>query len=130
MLSFPALKAAGIDPLLFDGELTPEIEAALAGATHLVVSIAPDETGDPVLNAARPFIAEKMPELAWIGYLSTIGVYGDHGGAWIDEATPRRPVAAASSSRPAAFTISSTTYRIPVRLAIEASLKFWIINQE
>lgn len=99
---FPALRAAGIDPLLFDGELTPEIERALAGATHLVVSIGPDEAGDPVLNAARTFIAGKMPNLAWIGYLSTVGVYGDHGGGWVDEESECRPVSRRSAMRAAA----------------------------
>ena len=29
--------------------------------------------------------------LRWVGYLSTTGVYGDHGGAWVDESTPVNP---------------------------------------
>lgn len=96
---FPALRAAGITPLPFEGKLTPEIEAALAQTTHLTVSIAPDADGDPVLNAARRVIAEKMPALVWIGYLSTVGVYGDRGGGWVDEAGECRPVSLRSTQR-------------------------------
>lgn len=94
----PALTAAGITPHIFDGSLTPETGTALAEATHLLISIAPDETGDPVLNAARETIA-SLPRLRWIGYLSTVGVYGDHGGAWVDETTECRPVSRRSRLR-------------------------------
>ncbi len=96
---FGLLREAGISPLLFDGTLTPGIGQALADATHLVVSVAPGEAGDPVLNAARDLIAGQMPALRWIGYLSTVGVYGDHGGAWVDEETPCRPVSRRSVLR-------------------------------
>lgn len=96
---FDLLRKAGIAPLLFDGVLTVEIREALAGVTHLVVSVAPGEAGDPVLNAARAVIADEMPALRWIGYLSTVGVYGDHGGAWVDEETPCRPVSRRSVLR-------------------------------
>lgn len=89
---FEALRQAGIKPLLFEGELTPEIEAACAETTHLVISIAPGAAGDPVLRTARDTLATRMPLLRWIGYLSTVGVYGDHGGAWVDEKAECRPV--------------------------------------
>ncbi|UCI20118.1 SDR family oxidoreductase [Mesorhizobium sp. B2-1-8] len=95
---FDALRQAGIDPLLFDGRLTGDIGDALEKTTHLVISIAPEETGDPVLNAAREAIA-GMPDLKWIGYLSTVGVYGDHGGAWVDETAACRPVSKRSMMR-------------------------------
>jgi len=96
---FDLLRSCGISPLLFDGELTPEIVSRLRETTHLVVSVAPGEAGDPVLNAARDTIAGAMPRLRWIGYLSTVGVYGDHGGAWVDETTPCRPVSRRSVLR-------------------------------
>lgn len=99
---FGLLHQAGISPLLFDGALTPEISARLEETTHLVVSAAPGDGGDPVLDAARDAIARAMPKLRWIGYLSTVGVYGDHGGAWVDEATPCRPVSRRSVLRVAA----------------------------
>lgn len=96
---FDALRAAGIEPLRFDGELTPDIAGALRDTTHLIVSIAPGEAGEPVLNAARSVIAEDMPRLRWIGYLSTVGVYGDHDGGWVDETSACRPAAARSKDR-------------------------------
>jgi nucleoside-diphosphate-sugar epimerase len=96
------LSRAGIAPLLFDGTLTPKIEAALGQTTHLVISIAPDEAGDPVLNATRATIAGRTQELKWIGYLSTVGVYGDHGGDWVDEKTECRPISRRSVMRLAA----------------------------
>ncbi|RWB54469.1 SDR family oxidoreductase [Mesorhizobium sp.] len=99
---FEALRQAGIEPLRFDGSLTPKIGDALRQTTHLIVSVAPDEAGDPALNAAGQTIRASMPALEWIGYLSTVGVYGDHGGAWVDEATDCRPVSKRSMMRVAA----------------------------
>ncbi|MDR7033754.1 SDR family oxidoreductase [Mesorhizobium sp. BE184] len=99
--NFDALREAGMTPLTFDGMLTPEIDAALPQTTHLIISIAPDEGGDPVLAAAHDAIA-AMPALQWIGYLSTVGVYGDHGGAWVDETAECRPVSKRSRLRVAA----------------------------
>jgi len=95
---FESLQQAGIAPLLFDGALTPEISVTLEKTTHLVISVAPEEAGDPVLLAARQAIA-AMPALRWIGYLSTVGVYGDYGGAWVDETAACRPVSKRSVMR-------------------------------
>jgi len=95
---FASLRQAGIAPLQFDGTLTDEIGAALEKTTHLVISVAPEEAGDPVLNAARAAIA-GMPALEWIAYLSTVGVYGDYGGAWVNEKTTCRPVSKRSVMR-------------------------------
>ena len=80
-----ALRAEGVEPLLWPGDLGP----ALVQATHILISAAPDAAGDPFLRAA--------PELAtatatWVGYLSTTGVYGDHNGGWVDETTPLTPI--------------------------------------
>lgn len=96
---FEALRQANIEPLIFDGTTTPQIEATLAETTHLVISIAPEMAGDPVLQAARDVIATRMPALRWIGYLSTVGVYGDHGGDWVDESAECRPVSDRSTLR-------------------------------
>ena len=99
---FEALPQAGIAPLLFDGALTGEIGEALGKTTHLVISVAPEEAGDPVLNAARAAIVTRMPALEWIGYLSTVGVYGNYDGAWVDETAECRPVSKRSVMRVAA----------------------------
>ena len=94
------LRSIGVTPVIFDGSpLSPEIREALRETTHLVVSIAPGEAGDPVLQAAAPTLAASIPALRWIGYLSTVGVYGDHGGAWVDEAAECRPVSLRSRRR-------------------------------
>jgi nucleoside-diphosphate-sugar epimerase len=63
---------------------------AIAGATHLLCTAAPDASGDPVLSFYRPAI-ETASRLRWIGYLSTTGVYGDCNGAWVDEASVPAP---------------------------------------
>ncbi len=85
------LRAAGIDALVFDGQNAGDaVREALGSATHLVQSVAPGDDGDPVLAAFGADIS-AAPDLSWIGYLSTVGVYGDHGGGWVDEATAPRP---------------------------------------
>ena len=83
-----ALRAEGIEPLIWPGT---DMETALAQATHLLISAGPGENGDPVLNALRDDIEAVAPRLIWVGYLSTTGVYGDHGGGWVDENTPLTP---------------------------------------
>jgi nucleoside-diphosphate-sugar epimerase len=83
-----ALQAEGLAALTFDNR--PAIEDALIGATHLLVSVPPGNSNDPVLAAHRKAL-QKARALRWIGYLSTIGVYGDQQGAWIDETTPFSP---------------------------------------
>jgi nucleoside-diphosphate-sugar epimerase len=65
-------------------------EAAIADATHILVTAPPGADGDPVLNRYADAIA-TAPALRWIGYLSSTVVYGDRGGAWVDEATPPAP---------------------------------------
>ena len=99
----PELEAAGVEPFLFDGAtLSGPVRERLVSATHLVVSAAPSGGRDPVLDAATETIRGAMPALRWIGYLSTVGVYGDHGGAWVDEDSECRPVSARSRERLAA----------------------------
>lgn len=83
---FGEVEASGIPAMLFGGVLDPAVRRALGETTHLVTSIAPDgSSGDPVLDAVGSDLRRLMPSLQWIGYLSTIGVYGGHDGAWIGE---------------------------------------------
>jgi nucleoside-diphosphate-sugar epimerase len=97
---FGALRVAGISPLQFDGSATDSaVLDALTETTHLVISIAPEEDGDPVLRVLSETILRGMPKLRWIGYLSTVGVYGDHQGDWVDEDSPCRPVSRRSVMR-------------------------------
>jgi nucleoside-diphosphate-sugar epimerase len=80
-----ALEQEGFGAIPFDDR--PAVEAALQTATHVLVSTPPGEDGDPALKAYGDAL-RAAPELFWIGYLSTVGVYGDHGGDWVDEDTP------------------------------------------
>lgn len=75
-----------------------EVRALLAGTTHVLVSIPPDLEGDPVLRHFREDLA-GLGRLVWIGYLSTVGVYGDWQGQWVDETSPARPTSERSLRR-------------------------------
>jgi nucleoside-diphosphate-sugar epimerase len=96
---FSDVARTGAVPLAFDGQtLTPEMTAALAETTHILQSISPDEDGDGVLNRL-PNLRELAPKLKWIGYLSTIGVYGNRDGNWVDESAELEPVSERSRER-------------------------------
>src|SRR5579883_3028603 len=86
------LAAAGIAAHLFDRERPlADAGAMLAGTTHLLSSVPPDDGGDPVLDVHGADIAALAGALDWAGYLSTTGVYGDRGGAWVDESAALSP---------------------------------------
>jgi len=75
----------------FDGKTpSPQLRAAISSATALLISAAPGEDGDPILASLGTGI-EAASSLQSIVYLSSLGVYGDHGGAWVDETTPTIP---------------------------------------
>ena len=93
-------QSGGWDAVHFNGSSTggePMLQV-VSKATHLLISAAPGESGDPVLRQLAPWLA-RAPNLAWIGYLSTVGVYGDHQGEWVDEDTPVRPKSIRSRQR-------------------------------
>ena len=98
-----AITRRGWQGLVLSGTHSLEVAAAIAEATHILVSVPPDEAGDPALRLHGDDIAAAR-KLEWIGYLSTIGVYGDQAGAWVDEATPVAPTSARSRRRVAAAT--------------------------
>lgn len=94
------LEIAGIRPIVFDGDVvSDELATALRQATHLIQSIAPGRDGDPMFRPGRTDLAELAPALRWVGYLSTVGVYGDHGGQWVTEDMLSKPVSARSVER-------------------------------
>ena len=86
-----AMRVAGwrIDATGSDGNVDfadlDAVRARLARASHVLSSVPPDrETGrDPVLDAYADALGGQ-----WLGYLSSTGVYGDAGGAWVDESSP------------------------------------------
>lgn len=94
-----ALAAEGVEARVFDEDAT--IEDDLARSDAILISVPPlPGHDDPVLARYRDAIAASR--VAWIGYLSTIGVYGDHQGGWVDETTPPAPSGARSVARLAA----------------------------
>ncbi|MBN9310066.1 SDR family oxidoreductase [Devosia sp.] len=84
---------------IFDGEVPgATLGPDLRKATHVILSIPPDERGDPALLHHRADL-DAAQNLEWIGYFSTVGVYGDFGGQWVDEDAPTRPVNLRSQQR-------------------------------
>ena len=83
---------------LFDGR-RPLPRSAWRGVSHVLSSIPPDALGDPALRSLTPTLCDLAPRLRWVGYLSTVGVYGDHGGRWVDERGPCQPVTARGRRR-------------------------------
>jgi nucleoside-diphosphate-sugar epimerase len=93
------LRADGWNALPLDGERSNEaLESAIATATHLLVSAPPGEGSDPALRMLRPALIAS-PTLRRVMYLSTVGVYGDHDGQWVDEESPLKPVSLRSRQR-------------------------------
>jgi nucleoside-diphosphate-sugar epimerase len=86
-----ALRTEGIEAIVADTTRPPaDPDGQLADATHLLASIPPDAAGDPALRLWGPAIARHRG-LAWAGYLSTTGVYGDRNGGWVDESAALAP---------------------------------------
>lgn len=82
------IAASGVEAVLWPGS---DVGGLLEQASCLLISAGPGAEGDPVLNAVGDQIVARAAHLRWAGYLSTTGVYGDHRGGWVDEATPLSP---------------------------------------
>lgn len=80
------LRARGVNGVRFDA-----LNDIPDDVTHIVSSVPPGDSGDPVLLRFGAALQRQVHRLTWAAYLSTTGVYGDHGGAWIDEATTLTP---------------------------------------
>ncbi len=91
------LGAGGIEAHVFDGS-APLPAVAFGDSSHVLCTVAPGRAGDPALRLCRPLLKQAR----WLGYLSTTGVYGDHGGGWVDENTPPKPGQSRSIERLAA----------------------------
>jgi nucleoside-diphosphate-sugar epimerase len=97
-----AYDAGPLQALVFDGtHPRPEIKSAIVAADYVLVSVPPDAEGDPVITSCGKTFANAK-QLRAIVYLSTIGVYGDHEGGWVDERTPPKPDVVRSRERLAA----------------------------
>lgn len=92
-----ALAAMGVVPrIIGTDDLTPDIKRA----SHILMSAAPGPEGDPFLADYHALL--RGGKATWVGYLSTTGVYGDHGGDWVDEETPLTPATKRGQMRVAA----------------------------
>lgn len=90
---------------------TDAIAREIATATHILSSVPPQEERDPVLTAYGDLLTASP---AWLGYLSSTGVYGDAGGAWVDESAPIRGRRAARGVADAAWlALGSRVFRLP-----------------
>lgn len=97
-----ALRAQGVEAFVFGPDAADAgIAAALARADALLVTAPPAGGRDPALAAYANDIA-AAPRLRRILYLSTVAVYGDHDGGWVDESTPPAPVSERGRARLAA----------------------------
>ncbi|GGE51758.1 SDR family oxidoreductase [Actibacterium pelagium] len=93
-----ALSKRNVETRVWPGE---DLRTDLGRATHLLMSIAPGKDGDPILSEMAEDL-QAASHLEWVGYLSTTGVYGDHDGGWVDEATPLTPSTVRGQRRVAA----------------------------
>ncbi|HVI89841.1 MAG TPA: SDR family oxidoreductase [Dongiaceae bacterium] len=85
------LKARGITPHLFDRDHpVADLARHFRDVTHLLNSVPPDAAGDPVIDCHGAVLRQQR-HLAWTGYLSTTGVYGDRQGGWVDEDSDLTP---------------------------------------
>lgn len=82
-----AMRSAGVEPVDWDNVVA--VNRAIGVAQAMLVSVPPDPGGDRVLRRHGPTLASASA--AWVGYLSTTGVYGDRGGGWVDETGALEP---------------------------------------
>jgi nucleoside-diphosphate-sugar epimerase len=73
--------------------------AALTDFPYILHSVPPDELGDPVYDLHSCALMQQQPRLRWLGYLSSTGVYGNHGGAVVTETTPCAPTSPSGMRR-------------------------------
>ncbi|MFM9939685.1 MAG: SDR family oxidoreductase [Hyphomicrobiaceae bacterium] len=94
-----AITRRGWHGIVFDGTgRSDEVARTFHAATHVLLSIPPDANGDAaIVHHAADLSAAR--QLGWIGYFSTVGVYGDEGGGWVDESARCNPTSARGKRR-------------------------------
>ncbi|MEJ6393363.1 SDR family oxidoreductase [Gymnodinialimonas sp. 2305UL16-5] len=110
-----SLAGTEVTPCLFPGS---DMRDEIAQATHVLISAGPEDGRDPVLAELSDTFADAV-HLEWVGYLSTTGVYGDHGGDWVTEDTALTPSTERGQARVDAETKWMDLYRdsgLPVHL--------------
>jgi nucleoside-diphosphate-sugar epimerase len=103
-----ALAREGVTAIQWPGaDLDPPEGAAW------LISVPPEDNGCPVFRAFQG----RTGSAAWIGYLSTTGVYGDLAGGWAFEETPRNPQSREAVNRARAedewLSVGAHVFRLP-----------------
>lgn len=112
------LERRGIDTYPFEAGRPVDWLDALLPVTDVLVSIPPKTVGEPVLQQFAG-VLRSLPRLRWVGYLSTTGVYGDTGGALVDETAKPRPTSPRGDHRVAAeeaWLGEMRSHRLPVHV--------------
>lgn len=107
------LRETEVTPVIWPGS---DVRAMIEQASHVLISPGPGQDGDPVLAELRDEIAAAAPNLTWVGYLSTTGVYGDHQGGWVDENTPLAPSTKRGQARVAAEAAWQAIPNLPLHI--------------
>ena len=107
------IAATGVEPMVWPGS---DLSPLLQEVPNLLVSAGPGPEGDPVLLDLQDEITAAAPHLRWVGYLSTTGVYGDHGGDWVDETTPLTPSTRRGAARVQAEAAWSAIPGLPLHI--------------
>ncbi len=89
--NFAGIRQAGAEPFIYEGEgKSAKMAELIRKAEIILISISPDKDGDIILRNFKDDITANS-QLKWVGYLSTVGVYGNHDGNWVDEESETRP---------------------------------------
>lgn len=93
------MRSAGVDAYLFDDERPlGDPLFVLNDVTHVIISTPPGREGCPAYHAHGRMLS-SLPNLEWVGYLSSTCVYGDRGGDWVDEYTEVCPTSIRGTRR-------------------------------
>ena len=86
--NFSDIEKSGAIPILWGGD---ELRSVIKEAALVLSSVAPKDGNDPVIQIYGKDLKENSSQIKWAGYLSTIGVYGDTKGEWVNESSPLKP---------------------------------------
>ena len=86
--NFSDIEKSGAIPILWGSD---ELRSLIKEAASVLSSVAPKDGNDPVIQMYGEDLKENSSQIKWAGYLSTIGVYGDTKGEWVNESSPLKP---------------------------------------
>ena len=86
--NFSDIEKSGAIPILWGSD---ELRSVIKETALVLSSVAPKDGNDPVIQMYGEDLKENSSQIKWAGYLSTIGVYGDTKGEWVNESSPLKP---------------------------------------